>query len=153
MTRRTRSGRRLSAPGLVVLTAVLSLGAAGCSGPAPEAEAAYEPSVVTEADGDNAAQVVFTEKAADRVGLQTAGAQQSGTQTVLPYASLIYDPEGATWVYVSDPDLTFVRAQVVVDRIEGDQVFLSDGVPPGTQVVTVGAAEVYGTELGIAGDH
>jgi hypothetical protein len=49
--------------------------------------------------------------------------------------------------------LTFLRAHVVVDRIEGDLVMLSGGLAPGTEVVTVGAAEVYGAELGIAGGH
>ena len=42
---------------------------------------------------------------------------------------------------------------MVVDRIEGDRVLLSDGLGPGAEVVTVGAAEVYGAELGIGGGH
>jgi len=40
---------------------------------------------------------------------------------------------------------------VNVARVEEDRVIVSDGPPPGTQVVTAGAAEVYGTEQEIAG--
>jgi hypothetical protein len=32
-------------------------------------------------------------------------------------------------------------------------VLLKDGPPAGTKVVTVGAAEVYGTEIDMAGSH
>ena len=32
-------------------------------------------------------------------------------------------------------------------------MLLAAGPPPGTEVVTVGAAEVYGAELEIAGGH
>ena len=46
-----------------------------------------------------------------------------------------------------------MRADVVVDRIDGDRVLLTEGPRPGSRVVTVGAAEVYGAELEIAGSH
>ncbi len=49
--------------------------------------------------------------------------------------------------------LTFVRARVEVVRVDGDRVLLSGGLQPGTEVVTVGATEVYGAELDIAGSH
>ena len=42
---------------------------------------------------------------------------------------------------------------VTVDRIEGKRVFVSKGPAAGTKVVTVGATEVYGAELEIAGSH
>ena len=71
----------------------------------------------------------------------------------MPYAALIYDGQGVTWVYTNAKPLTFLRAKVVVDRVEGDVVLLSDGVLPGTAVVTVGATQVYGAELGIEGGH
>ena len=41
---------------------------------------------------------------------------------------------------------TFVRRQIAVDRIQGEQVVLSDGPPSGALVVTVGVAELYGSE-------
>ena len=42
------------------------------------------------------------------------------------------------------PQLTYQRAAVVVDRIEDGKVLITSGSPSGTEVVTTGAAEVYG---------
>jgi multidrug efflux pump subunit AcrA (membrane-fusion protein) len=76
---------------------------------------------------------------------------EEGSMDVVPYEALIYDPEGKTYVYVVTKPLSFQREEVEVDRIEGDRVLLSAGPAAGTKVVTVGAAEAYGTELEIAG--
>jgi hypothetical protein len=137
---------------LVALAGVLLL--AGCK----EIEAAsvssgYEPSTVEEVAGLEVKQVTFTDLGAAQVDLATAAVRAIGQDTVVPYASLIYDGQGVSWVYTSPRPLTFLRAEVVVDRIEGDLVMLAEGPPPGTRVVTVGATEVYGAELGIAGGH
>ena len=43
-------------------------------------------------------------------------------------------------------ELVYVRAPIDVIRIDGDRALLSDGPPLGTEVVTVGAAELLGTE-------
>jgi len=92
----------------------------------------------------------LTEDAAKRLDLQTAAAsdvQVNGAQrTVIPYAAIIYDTEGATWVYLNTEPLTFVRHPVTVDDIKGGQAFLSDALPSGSAVVTVGVAELYGAE-------
>jgi hypothetical protein len=70
---------------------------------------------------------------------------------IIPYQAVIYDVEGGTWVYVKEPNaLAFVRQSVIIDYIEGDQVFLTEGPPAGTEVVTVGGAELYGTETGVS---
>ena len=42
-----------------------------------------------------------------------------------------------------------VVAEITVDRVEGDQAFLSSGPAAGTEIVTQGAAELYGAETGI----
>ena len=55
---------------------------------------------------------------------------------------------GGTTGPASDP--AGRKAEIRVDRIAGDRVLLEDGPPAGTKVVTVGAGEVYGTELDIA---
>lgn len=68
---------------------------------------------------------------------------------VIPYAAVIYDLEGATWAYISPDPLTFVRASIEVDYIDGDRAILINGPPAGTAVVTAGAAELYGEEFGI----
>jgi hypothetical protein len=43
-----------------------------------------------------------------------------------------------------------VRQKIVIDDVVGDSVMLFDGPPAGTEVVTVGAAEVYGSEFEVA---
>jgi hypothetical protein len=65
----------------------------------------------------------------------------------VPYSALIYSPQGETWVYTSPQPRTFVRHKVEVDYIKGDIAVLNAGPPVGTVVVSVAAAELYGTEL------
>jgi hypothetical protein len=79
-------------------------------------------------------------------GTPPAGA---AARKVIPYGALLYDPQGQTWVYVSPEPLVFVRQAVAVERIDGDRVILTEGPEVGTQVVTVGAPELYGTEFGV----
>jgi hypothetical protein len=150
-----RGSIRLRTPiclGLAV--AALGLCLSGCKEvEAASAGGAYEPSKVEEVGNLGVRQVTFTQKGADRVDLATEIARPAGRYTVVPYAALIYDGEGLPWVYTSPENLTFLRTKVVVDRVEGDLVLLTDGPLPGTRVVTVGAAEVYGAELGIEGGH
>jgi hypothetical protein len=68
---------------------------------------------------------------------------------VIPYSAILYDQEGDEWVYVNPEPSVYLRAEIDVAYIEGDKVFLSEGPDVGTKVVTVGAAELYGTELKI----
>ena len=99
--------------------------------------------------------VTLTEKAVQRIGLKTDQVREqrvsrsASPRLVVPYASLIYDPHGETWVYTSPQPQTFVRHKIDVDYIEDAVVVLKAGPPAGTVVVTVGAAELYGTETGV----
>jgi hypothetical protein len=127
-----------------LVLALAALPVAGCTEVETETETSYEPSELKPVKGnDDIQRVVFTEEGAKRVDLQTTSVRRN----VVPYAALIYDPEGKTYVYTSPKPLEYLREEVEVDRIEGDRVLVSRGPAPGTKVVTVGAAEVYGTEL------
>jgi hypothetical protein len=64
----------------------------------------------------------------------------------MPYAAVLYDPNGDTWAYTNPEPLVFVRSPITVVTIEGNRAVLSAGPAAGTQVVTVGAAELLGTE-------
>ncbi|NIM92580.1 MAG: hypothetical protein GTO18_02545 [Anaerolineales bacterium] len=76
----------------------------------------------------------------------------SGMQRlVIPYAAVLYDLHGDTWVYIQTEPLTFIRSPIVVDYIDEDIAILLDGPPVGTQVVTNGATELFGTEFGVGG--
>jgi hypothetical protein len=71
------------------------------------------------------------------------------SRLVVPYSSLIYDIYGETWVYVNPEPFHFLRVPVVVDFIQGEKVVLIDGPAAGTKVVTVGVAELHGTDTGV----
>lgn len=84
-----------------------------------------------------------------RVRVELALTGSAAQQKVIPYAAIIYDLHGDTWAYTSPAPLTFVRHPISVDYIEGDLAVLTDGPPAGATVVTVGAAELFGTEFGV----
>ncbi len=112
-----------------------------------------EPAHVEHVEGSALSRVTLTEKAMERVGVETTPVREAkvsrseSQRMVVPYSSLLYDPHGKTWVYTSPEPRLFVRHNIEVDYIEGDLVVLSDGPPTGTEVVTVGVAELYGTEF------
>ena len=132
--------------------AVLALSA--CSKSGASAESASAPPVKVRAvEGTDLHRVAMSAKAVERLGLETAKVTDAPSSAagphaaVIPYAALIYDPSGATWVYTGVGPHTYQRHAVTVARITGDTVTLAEGPPAGTDVVTVGVAEVYGSEF------
>lgn len=123
--------------------AMLLLSACGANAPKTEK---ITPAKLEPIEGTDLSRVILTEKAAKRIGLETALA--SGNS--VPYAAIIYDTEGNTWVYTSLTPLTFVREPIVIDHIEGDTVILAESLDSELSVVTVGVAELYGTETGVS---
>jgi hypothetical protein len=145
-----RSRRALAAIGLLAVALQLS----ACTQQAAEAEGgADEPAKVEQIEGAEDSRLTLTAKAAERLGVQTkpvlAGKVGGAARRVVPYSAVLYDAKGDTWVYTNPEPLAYVRERVTVDYIEGDQAVLSDGPPEGTPVVTVAAAELYGTEFGV----
>ena len=145
--------RRRAGPLASVLAVAAIAATAGCTEVEEAAPHVHQPAHLEPIDGSELMKVSFDQRAAEQVSLETASVQRRGNLTVVPYAALIYDGSGASWVYTSPEPLTYVRAAVAVARIVDDRVLLRDGPPIGTQVVTTGAAEVYGAELEIAGGH
>jgi multidrug efflux pump subunit AcrA (membrane-fusion protein) len=146
--------RRALGLGLAVILAALPLSA--CKEVESESSEGYVPASLSKAPGvkgDDVKLVKFTKEGARRVELATARVTRSGKHAVIPYEALIYDDEGKTLVYTSPKPLSFLRMPVTVDRVVGDRVLLKKGPRVGTSVVTVGAIEVYGAELEIAGSH
>ena len=52
-------------------------------------------------------------------------AAKPGKGTRIPYAAVLYDPNGDTWAFVNRKPLTYVRESITVDRIDGDVAFLT----------------------------
>ena len=138
--------RRLLVPAAVVGAAAVVVVVGGREA---EVEAGHDdgPATVVHVDGVDVARVVLTERAAERTGVETKQVRETAEGLVVPYSALIYDPHGETWVYTRAERLAYVRAAVVIERIDGELAYLRDGPPSGTDVVTVGGAELYGTEF------
>jgi hypothetical protein len=136
---------------ILLILAVLPLTA--CSQTTSAGAKSEKPAVVEKIEGTELNRVTLTEKAAQRLDLQTIAVREEqvdGTaRKVIPYAAIIYDLEGSAWAYTSPAPLTFVREPVTVDYIKDDMVVLVDGPAAGTKVVTVGVAELYGADTGI----
>ena len=128
----------------IVLVLVASFGLSACrQGPAV-------PEGAVEGTTGNPRQVTVSEEAAERLGIETTEVKQGKAgRTAVPYAAVLYDAEGETWVYTNPEPLVFVRTQITVNRIDGDVADLLDGPPSGTLVVTVGLAELFGAETGV----
>ena len=132
-----------------ILVAFLLIGGvfvAGCAEKSEGDAEKAEPAKLIEVPGSEIKQIALTKKAAERIGLQMAPIVDSGGTKVAPYSAIVYDANGGTWVYTSPKELTFVRTPVTVASISGQDARLASGPEAGTQVVTVGSAELYGTE-------
>jgi hypothetical protein len=114
-------------------------------GPKSTSVEKIEPFKLEVIEGSDFQRVILTEKAAQRLDIQTATVDGN----VIPYAAVLYGLEGETWTYTNPEPLVFVRQPIVIDHIEGDTAFLSEGLDTGTAVVIIGAAELYGAEVGV----
>lgn len=70
--------------------------------------------------------------------------------SVLPWSAVVQDIQGGEWVYERTAPQTFVRRRVQVRYVVDGTAVLAHGPPVGTQVVTAGAIELFGTEFGFA---
>jgi hypothetical protein len=143
---------RAACAGLILIAGVISLSACGEASTGYDYETAshHEPAKLEPIKGTDVHRVIFDAEGAKRVGLQTAPIRQNGQQTEIPYDAVIYNSDGKTYTYTAPEPLTYVRQEIDIDHVVGDSAMLSDGPPAGTEVVTVGAAEVYGTEFEVA---
>ena len=137
--------RRLVLTGLVC--GLLALPA--CASVGEEEEPVEGAAKVEEVAGSDVPRVILTPDAEERIDVRSAEVATTGGGTEIPYAAVFYTAEGDTWTYTSPEPHVFVRVPIAIDRIDGDQVFLSDGPPAGTAVVTLGSAELFGTETGV----
>jgi hypothetical protein len=141
---------------LAALLLIAGMLAAGC---AAQAQAAPDdnPAQVEPIAGSDRSQVVLSQEGAQRVGIHTEPIATSvdangAVQSVIPLAAVMYDQDGKTWTYTTSEPLTFIPQEVVIARIDHDTAILQAGPAPGTQVVTVGAAELFGAEYGVPGE-
>ena len=130
---------------ILIVTGLL----AACA-PAAPVEEEIKPVTLEPIAGTDLNRITLTEKAAERLGLETAPVltkQVNGVERVIvPYAALLYDPSGQAWVYVNVEPLVFMRQAITVDDIQGNEAILAEGPEAGANVVTLGATELFGSE-------
>jgi hypothetical protein len=133
---------------LMVAASTACLAVSYASTLAAELAAKSKPAQVEATDDAQIKKVTLTLKAAERLGvlIDEVRVDPSGRR-IVPYASVLYDLTGKTWVYISADPLTFVRRAVEIDTIKGDNVYLTNGPPAGTKVLVAGVPQVFGTEV------
>ena len=136
-----------------VVTVAAAASLAGCAEIEVPLAEPYEPAHLESTGPDQPARVILTEEAAHRVGLQTTKVRLEDGDLEVEHATLVFDKKGKPWVFTVVGPRTYVRAPVGIKEIDDELMILSSGPPPGTEVVTVGAIELWGTELEIAGKH
>ncbi|MGH9148313.1 MAG: hypothetical protein ACRD1Q_16500 [Vicinamibacterales bacterium] len=120
-----------------------------------EAHHAEHPVEVKKIEGLEVNRITMTDKALERIDLKTDQVREQTVsrsalpRKVVPHSALIYGPKGESWVYTNPQPRTFVKHMVDVDYVEGGLAVLKDGPPPGTVIVSMAAAEVYGADTGV----
>jgi hypothetical protein len=149
----SRTTLRRAFQGLVVAVAATA-SLTGCAEIEVPLAEPYEPAHLESTGPEQPARVILTEEAQHRVQLQTTLVSPHGADVSVDHAALVYDKKGKPWVFTVIGPLTYVRAAVGIKEVQEDNLLiLSSGPPAGTEVVTVGAIELWGTELEIAGKH
>lgn len=120
-----------------------------CNQPTSDEQAVDQPAIVEVIDGSDLARVTLSQRAAERLGIETAEVLVSLGKFAVPSSALWLDPGGTFWVYTNPEPLVYVRHAVIVDDDNGEVALLSAGPSSETRVVSVGVSELYGTEFGV----
>lgn len=136
---------KLGAAPLIVAAAVAVL--AGCAPSTTSGGAQVPPARLAPVGGHES--VVLTPLGVSRIGLQTAAATAAGTHTIVPEGALLYEANGQTAVFTQTTPLIYTITFITVATINGNQVVVSQGLTPGTVVVTQGAQELLGVQNGV----
>lgn len=138
---------------IILVLSITALTLSGCAQKSALVEK-IKPAQLEAIEGTSYKRIILTQKASERLGIETAPVSNKlvdgSEQKVIPYAAVMYGLQGETWTYINPEPLIYQRQTIVIKTIQGDLAVLSEGPAPGTMVVTVGAAELYGTEVGVS---
>lgn len=79
------------------------------------------------------------------VALPLAGEAEGLT---VPWSAVLFDVNGGAWVYEAAGERAYRRRRVLIRHVAGDTAVLDAGPAAGSRVVTAGAAELFGAEVG-----
>jgi len=144
---------KLTSAALLSVCLLAAPALAGCT-PTSAETGAVAPASVEEIQGSEVKKVTLTQDAAAAIGIKTAPVTgASGGRLTVPYAAVVYYLDGTAWTYTATAERQYVRAPITVEAITGDRATLTSGPAAGTPVVVVGAPELLGAELEIAGEQ
>ena len=135
----------------ILIAAIAST--AGCAEIESVTAEPYEPAHLESTGPDKPKRVILTEEAVQRTELQTTKVRLGDGDLEVEHAALVYDQKGKPWVFTVVGPRTYIRAPVKIKEVNDELMVLASGPPPETEVVTVGAIELWGTELEVAGKH
>jgi hypothetical protein len=125
--------------------AVTVMALAGCG--TTQATTDSEPPARVEAiSGSEVSKLTLTADAVDRLGIRTEPAATS-----IPLSAVLYDKDGKTWAFTNPEPGVYIRQPVTIAKVADQVATLASGPPAGTAVVTIGGAELLGTEYGVDG--
>ena len=133
--------------GAIPLMAVLLL--PGCAKTAEQKHVIKEPVTIEKDETTGLGRLTLTEKAAERIGIETVTVEEVDGRSVVSSDAVIVDASGNRYVYANPERLLFTREPISVENENDGLAWLTDGPPAGTRVVTIGAAELHGAETGI----
>ena len=135
---------------LLILVAPMLVACGAVEAPVEAQEA---PAIVEAIDGSDLHRITLNARAAERLGVQTSPVTEQEADdsvfAVVPDSAVIYDVNGDTWVFIKQEDLVFMRVSVEIHEVRDGNAFLASGPGPGSEVVSMGAAELYGIDLGV----
>lgn len=137
-------------PMAAAFCAVLLFSLPACAQPTAQAESASEaPATVEKNATTGIARITLSDRAIERLQLRTDTVRSAsgGTDVLIPYAALLYEANGKTWVYANPAPRVYERQPLTVTKIEAGVVTASAGPAVGTAVVTVGGSELFGAEF------
>ena len=139
-----RSRRRLAA-----VMILIALSATACRSAVADVAEPVEPFALEPIEGTDVSRLILTQDAIQRIALETAPIVADRSVLLIPASAVWIDVDGVSWIYTNPEPRTFVRAEVVVARYDRHTAVLSEGPPAGVAIVTVGVAELIGSEFGI----
>lgn len=86
-------------------------------------------------------------RAGERVAVEIPTTDSKQEALVIPFHAVLHDIHGGHWVYAKTGEHSYTRKRIQVARLAGKDAVLASGPPAGTQIVTDGSAELFGTEF------
>jgi hypothetical protein len=121
---------------------------AGCG--SSSQPAVPQSSHVVHIPGSSQTKIVLSAVGAQRIGIRTTRVQGAKAGSIaIPYTAVIYDPDGKTFAFTALSPLSYTEEAIAIGHISGNTAYLRKGLRAGTQVVTVGAEELYGVQSGV----